>query len=198
MARAVLPLPGPWPDFPQRSALTTHLRVHADQKPCRRDDCGRCFSRSSASSKHQRVHGSETPFQCEDCGRATAHASDLRRHVRTHTGEKPYPCPDCGRCFFRAQKWQRIGGPTADHPYLCPQRGRRFGQKSAWPSTSGIIGLVPGDREARVPVGYRCPWPLATGTWTHLWASNTTQKYTRSVGDGLKGCKPKGGDLDVA
>lgn len=67
-----------------------------------------------------------------------------------------------------------------------------------WPSTSGSIGLVPGDTEARVPVGCLCPWPLATGTWTHLWASNTTQKYTRSVGDGLKGCKPKGGDLDVA
>lgn len=43
-----------------------------------------------------------------------------------------------------------------------------------------------------------CPGPLAKGTWTHLWASSTTQRYSKSVGDGLKSEKTKGEDLDIA
>lgn len=45
-----------------------------------------------------------------------------------------------------------------------------------------------------------CPWPLAKVIRTPPWASSTTQKSSRSVGDGegLKGGKAEGDDLDIA
>lgn len=104
-----------------------------------------------------------------------------------------------GAASDRAPKWQPTGVPTvgsAPTPVLSVAGVSARSQP--WPSTSGSIGLVPKVARAGVPVGCPCPCPLAKGTSTHLWASSTTQRYSKSVGDGLKSEKTKGEDLDVA
>lgn len=54
-----------------------------------------------------------------------------------------------------------------------------------WPSTSGSIAQELGAPGVGVPVGSLYRWPLAQGTWAHLWASSTTKRFSRSVGDNL-------------
>lgn len=114
-------------------------------------------------------------------------------------GRSPTRAQTVGAVSDRALKWQPIGAPTAvNAPTPVLSVAGALARSQPWPSTSGSIGLVPGGTGAGVPVRYLCLWPLAKGTWTHLWVSSTTQKYSRSVGDGLRDVRAKGEDLDIA
>jgi hypothetical protein len=93
-----------------------------------------------------------------------------------------------GAASGRVRKWQPTGGPTvASAPIPVHSVADASVRSQLWPSTSGSIVLVLGAVGAGGPVGFLGPWLLAEGTWTHLWASSTIQRYSRNVGGGLKG-----------
>lgn len=93
----------------------------------------------------------------------------------------------------RALKWQPTGGPTvASVPTLALSVAGALARSPQWRNISGSIGQELGAIGTEKPVSYLYRQPQAKGTWIHLWTSGTTQRYSRSVGNGLKSSNVKG------
>ena len=78
------------------------------------EHCSRKFSHASQLSSHVRVHTNDRPFQCQFCQKMFSYSSNLAEHVRIHTGERPYICGTCNRSF--AQSSQLKVHVKAHHP----------------------------------------------------------------------------------
>nr|WRH23630.1 putative Microtubule-associated protein [Naematelia aurantialba] len=75
---------------------------------CLIEGCDRVFPRKSAVSSHVQTHLDDKPFVChvDDCNAAFVRQHDLRRHQRIHKGDKPFPCI-CGKGFARGDALMR-------------------------------------------------------------------------------------------
>ena len=59
------------------------------------------FKINSDLTSHRRVHSDEKPFACPDCDEKFKRSSEMNVHRRTiHTGEMPtYVCHECEKKF---------------------------------------------------------------------------------------------------
>ena len=70
-------------EFPFKSYLKRHLRVHSENKPFNCDHCGQKFSRKDTLTRHIRIHTGEKPFKCEYCDKKFTQKTSLRNHWAT-------------------------------------------------------------------------------------------------------------------
>ncbi|TNN52142.1 Zinc finger and SCAN domain-containing protein 2 [Liparis tanakae] len=99
--------------FSRRSALTTHMRLHADGKPC-------LGSGGGSLGQHGRTHAGDKPCGCKVCGQRFSRRSSLRTHMRLHSDGERFCCPACGTSFGSSSKLTR---ETRDQ--LADQRNHR-------------------------------------------------------------------------
>ncbi|KAJ1522264.1 hypothetical protein ONE63_002567 [Megalurothrips usitatus] len=68
-------------------------------KPCRCEQCGKCFKDARLLRDHTRSHTGERPFACLVCGKTFAQSGTLYRHKQVHSDSRPYRCPQCNKSY---------------------------------------------------------------------------------------------------
>ncbi|XP_053691963.1 zinc finger and SCAN domain-containing protein 2-like [Sabethes cyaneus] len=136
--------------FASNSALTSHVRVHTQERPYPCSYCSKRFRTVGGHELHERRHRGIKPYCCDVCGRGFAESSNLKVHRRTHTKEKPHVCTICNRAFARVfllQTHQRIH--TEERPFSCPECGKSFRQQG---DLSAHRRIHSGDRPFRCDI----------------------------------------------
>lgn len=84
----------------RRNDLSRHMRIHIG-KPFICNNCGKGFIEKTNLSSHSRIHTDEKPYICKTCGKAFRLKKYFSNHTRIHIGEKPYNCKTCGKAFIQ-------------------------------------------------------------------------------------------------
>lgn len=85
--------------IPSSSTPGNHLCLHPG--------CGKSFARLYNLTSHQKIHSNDRPFACSQCGRKFARQHDRNRHEKLHWGIKPYACMHCKKPFARMDALNR-------------------------------------------------------------------------------------------
>jgi len=95
--------------FSTLSSLSSHRRIHSDEKPFICHLCNRSFRHQSTLNAHiMSVHSGLRPYQCEVCQKAFSSVGNLKSHRRTHMREnmlvcrQPFKCDVCTKEFSRS------------------------------------------------------------------------------------------------
>ncbi|XP_027244723.1 zinc finger protein 120-like [Cricetulus griseus] len=109
-------------------------KIHTEEEPSQRIQCGKAFARHSYLQMHERTHTGEKPYKCNECHKAFSRRCSLQVHKRTHTGEKPYKCNECDKAFSQYCSLQvQIFQPPRGH--------RRAKDKVSHGSSRGLPAL---------------------------------------------------------
>ncbi|XP_021957800.1 uncharacterized protein LOC110853775 isoform X3 [Folsomia candida] len=113
--------------FNDKGYLSSHLKIHRNEKEYKCEWCGKSFNQRVAYNMHIRIHTGHKPHKCSYCAKAFSRKMLLRQHIRTHTGERPYKCSICMKAFADRSNMllhQRLH--SGERPYKCHICGKSF------------------------------------------------------------------------
>nr|XP_057903408.1 zinc finger protein 32-like isoform X2 [Doryrhamphus excisus] len=119
-------------DFPRKSSLERHVRVHAGDRPFICEYCGKTFMEKAVLKRHLKKHTGGRPriHTCDVCGKKFTMSQHLHVHKRIHTGEKPYTCQVCGKNFRQVGNLDsHMKIHTGEKAFICSLCGKSFRQK---------------------------------------------------------------------
>ncbi|XP_058823408.1 zinc finger protein 883-like [Topomyia yanbarensis] len=103
------------------SSLTTHMKIHNEERKYVCEECGSTFKRAEHLRVHVNgIHLKRKPYSCEVCHKSFAQSGDRNVHMRRHTNEKPHQCTYCGKAFRLAKALRaHVRLHTGEKPFLC-------------------------------------------------------------------------------
>ena len=142
-------------NYPRRSSLNRHMRLHTGNYPFMCDVCGKGFNSGSRFKTHMLKHKGLKSFKCEYCnkgfysncnlnqhlvvhetggqymchicGKEFKRPFNLKLHMATHTGEKKYQCDTCGQIFSRSDNLMTHSRKHSGlKPYQCHICSKHF------------------------------------------------------------------------
>ena len=123
--------------FTQKGTLTTHERIHTQEKPYVCSFCNKGFHDKGSLRKHERIHTGVKPFVCKFCNKSFSQNCSLKIHERTHTGEKPFQCKICDRKFADGSSLRKHEKTHLDkigprpRPHVCTVCDKAFLKKQS-------------------------------------------------------------------
>ncbi|XP_055605445.1 uncharacterized protein LOC129753637 [Uranotaenia lowii] len=107
--------------FKLPSSLTSHLKVHSEERKYICQDCGNTFKRVEHLRIHvNAVHLKKKPYSCDICDRTFAQSGDRNVHMRRHTEDKPFQCDYCNKSFRLAKALRaHMRLHTGEKPFVC-------------------------------------------------------------------------------
>ncbi|XP_078112516.1 uncharacterized protein LOC144521782 [Sander vitreus] len=118
--------------FSLKKTLTSHMRLHSEEKCLTCSVCKACFCKPDDLVKHMRIHTGEKPFSCSVCSKRFALKETLKRHLVIHTGEKPFSCSICSKRFARSETLKRhFIVHTGHKSFMCSVCSKRFAHKQS-------------------------------------------------------------------
>ncbi|XP_054620512.1 gastrula zinc finger protein XlCGF57.1-like [Dunckerocampus dactyliophorus] len=119
-------------DFPRKSSLERHVKLHAGDRPFICEYCGKTFMEKAVLKRHLKNHTGGRPriHACDVCGKKFTMSQHLHVHKRIHTGEKPYTCQVCGKNFRQVGNLDsHMKIHTGEKGFICSLCGKSFRQK---------------------------------------------------------------------
>ncbi|KAH8245608.1 hypothetical protein KR032_012505 [Drosophila birchii] len=120
--------------FKSSRSLLRHVQGHSGvrQFKCEHENCGKSFVNQHNLTSHRRVHSEERNYVCELCGYRSRYREALIVHRRTHTGEKPFQCQTCDRCFAsKSLLNEHQAMHSTEKPYKCDKCEAAFSRPKA-------------------------------------------------------------------
>ncbi len=90
-------------EFSQLRNFKYHMSRHegTQQFACRCPECGKFFNDKGYLSSHLKIHRNEKEYKCEWCNKSFNQRVAYNMHIRIHTGHKPHKCSFCSKAFSR-------------------------------------------------------------------------------------------------
>lgn len=79
--------------------LSTHLKIHAEEKLEVCKHCQKRFRYKMTLRSHLLTHLEVKRYKCNVCSGTFTQSGSLITHMRLHTGDRPYKCDRCFRSF---------------------------------------------------------------------------------------------------
>ena len=79
---------------PLQSHINQDTRFYCDY-----NGCNKSYKHKRNLTSHKRIHTNERPFKCSKCDASFKQKSSLHTHLNLHTGLRKYKCNLCGKSF---------------------------------------------------------------------------------------------------
>ena len=119
--------------FPSTTHLSSHLKIHSDEKNWTCETCGRKFRHASSLRSHRLIHSDVLKYMCSHCGKKFRFSQGLRYHMNAYHNQDFMNRFTCEQCDYSTGQRSALvihrRKHTGERPYKCNVCNKAFMQK---------------------------------------------------------------------